>query len=126
MGPEGTSEKVPRSFNDVLRHPSGTLVTPTSVTTIFLNVSRHGEMFLTCRQFVSSKCHGPTQGENHILARIDVDSGYGSILTGRMPFDSTLHVGHFAARQLNFALTGINGKPVKLHDDSLTFVIVIT
>ena len=66
-------------------------------------------------------------GEKNILARIDVTTGMGTVLSGTMPWGlQGLLVGSFAHRTLHFRLISSSGEPVILHDDGLCFTVVIS
>ena len=124
-GPEGTSAAAPRSCNGLLRNPRGILTTANSVTTIFLNVSRYDSIYLVCNELGSNHVHGP-RSENNILARIDVDAGYGFVLTGKMPQDVYFKVGDFNMKTVTFRLVDAAGNQVTLYDDSVSFVLILS
>jgi hypothetical protein len=124
-GPAGTTAASSGSCNALLRNPWGVLTTANSVTTIFLNVSRYDSIYLVCNELSSGHVHGP-RSENNILARIDVDAGYGFVLTGQMPLDTTFKVGDFNMKTLTFKLQDASGKQITLYDDSLSFVLVLS
>jgi hypothetical protein len=121
-GPVGTTAAEPRSCNGLLRNPWGALTTDNSVTTIFLNVSRYDSIYLVCNELSSGHVHGP-RSENNILAR---KAGYGFVLTGQMPLDTTFKVGDFNMKTLTFKLQDASGKQITLYDDSLSFVLVLS
>ena len=101
------------------------MTTANTFTTIFLNVSRYDSIYLVCNELSSGHVHGP-RSENNILARIDVDAGYGFVLTGHMPWDTSFKVGDFNMKTLTFKLQDASGKQITLYDDSLSFVLVLS
>jgi hypothetical protein len=125
IGPAGTTAAAPRSCNGLLRNPSGVLTTANSITTIFLNVSRYDSIYLVCNELSSNHIHGP-RSENNVLARIDVDAGYGFVLTGQMPLDTTFKVGDFNMKTITFKVLDSSGKQVTLYDDSVSFVLILS
>ena len=125
-GPPWASASDPKSFNDVLRYPSGCIITSHSVTTVFLNVSRVNEIYLRCSDFISEKVHGVLAGFNDVLCRIDVNSPSGTILTGQTPTNCSVLIGDFGLNMLHFKLTDAEGNVLTLHDDGLTFILVLS
>ena len=59
------------------------------------------------------------------LCRIDVTSGFGTVLTGGMPLLMKTVLGQSSYRILRFKLQDASGNTVTLHDDSLVFILSI-
>jgi len=103
------------------------MITSNTFTTLFLNVSRYNQVYLCCPQLTSSKIHGPFHGRHDVLARIDVDTAPGTILTGSSPEDAYAFCGDFSHQHFDFVLLDNKGKEVELHDnDSLVFTLLIS
>ncbi len=126
-GPEFTSPTTPYSFNDVLANPWGAIISDTEYIVVYVCVSRFTELYLTCSQLSSNRCHG-IRRENDVLARIDIDGGMGSILKGETADDVSMHIGtqNFSHATFNFKLVTRDGTPVTVHHDSLCFVLVFS
>jgi hypothetical protein len=118
-GPSGTSQAVPMSFNDILQNT--TAANPnTSFHIAFVNVSPYDYLFLRSRRLASDHCMS-ARGEHDVLARIDVDSAFGGLLTGGTPLQEALLVGSGTLRNIDFQLTDRLGNVVPLNEGSLTF-----
>ena len=122
--PQGTSPTSPHSFNDVLRNPGGSLKGERFHIVGFVSVCPATELYLCCREMISRNCHGPSH-RHHVLARLDVDSGIGTMISGKGPSDVAVLTGDHAFRTLHFQLIDGNGRVVELHDDSLVFTLVL-
>jgi hypothetical protein len=125
--PAGASGSTPKSLNLVLGNPFGSTVgvNNTSFTCNYVQLQPYDCVYLRSQRLASQEASGPN-GSHDVLCKIGVDVVFGGVCSGEMPLDSSMSLGQFAFKTLDFQLTDRNRDPVTLQDGILTFVVTFS
>jgi hypothetical protein len=124
--PSGASASNPRSLNSVLGNPGGTR-DPNNrfYVCTYLQTQPYDCVYLRSQHLASPDASDPN-GSHDVLCKIPVDSAFGGVCTGEMPWGLSLHVGGFAHKTIDFQVTDRFRNPVLLQDGAVTFVLTFT
>jgi hypothetical protein len=99
--PAGATGDQPLSLNMVLGNPYGATQSATEFLCRFLSTRPYDAVYLRSRQLSTSSADGPNNSHD-VLCKVDVDVGFGGIVTGGLPDWVSLSVGAFAHKSLDF------------------------
>ena len=110
----------PQSFNAMLKNPDGAQINASSFTTLFVTTCPYDHIFLRSARLSGDRSY-TTKGQNDVLCRIPINSGYQDVIVASTPLNQALELGAGTLSEADFRITDSSNRIVDLLEGSLSF-----